>query len=59
MSQHYFEEEEFSSQFNGQTVLRILSQVKPYWIWVVGFLLAIAVTASAGCDIYLSFKTYD
>jgi ATP-binding cassette subfamily B protein len=45
MSQHYFEEEEFSSQFNGQTVLRILSQVKPYWLWVVGFLVAIAITA--------------
>jgi ATP-binding cassette, subfamily B, bacterial len=45
MSQHYFEEEEFSSQFNGQTVLRILGQVKPYWHWVVGFLVAIGITA--------------
>jgi len=45
MSQHYFEEEEFSSQFNGQTVLRILAQVKPYWHWVVGFLVAIGFTA--------------
>jgi ATP-binding cassette, subfamily B, bacterial len=45
MSQHYFEEEEFSSQFNGQTVLRILAQVKPYWSWVIGFLIAISITA--------------
>ncbi len=45
MSQHYFEEEEFSSEFNGQTVLRILSQVKPYWIWVVGFLVTVSITA--------------
>jgi ATP-binding cassette, subfamily B, bacterial len=45
MSQQYFEEEEFSSQFNGRTVLRILSQVKPYWVWVAGFLITVAITA--------------
>lgn len=40
-----FEEEEFTTQFNGQTVLRILSQVKSHWTWVVGFLVMIALTS--------------
>jgi ATP-binding cassette subfamily B protein len=41
-----YKEEEFSSQFNGDTVKRILAQTKPYWIWVIGFL---------GCTILVSF----
>ncbi len=36
-----FEEEEFSTSFNGGTLLRIVAQVKPHWRWVVGFLLAV------------------
>ncbi|MGA9348622.1 MAG: ABC transporter ATP-binding protein [Anaerolineae bacterium] len=40
MSHYEFEEEEFTTQFNGQTVLRILAQAKPHWPWLVGFLLA-------------------
>ncbi len=40
MSQYEFEEEEFTTQFNGQTLLRILAQTKPYRSWLVGFLLA-------------------
>ncbi len=40
-----FEEEEFTTQFNGQTVLRIVRQLKPYWLWVVGFLMAVAVVS--------------
>lgn len=40
-----FEEEEFTTQFNGQTVLRIIRQLKPYWVWVVGFLAAVAVVS--------------
>ena len=39
MSEQYFEEEEFESQFNGQTVLRILKQATPHWPMLVGFLL--------------------
>jgi len=31
MSQFEFEEEEFTTQFNGQTLLRILAQTRPYW----------------------------
>ncbi|HZY41305.1 MAG TPA: ABC transporter ATP-binding protein [Anaerolineae bacterium] len=38
-----FEEEEFTTQFNGQTVKRILLQTKPHWKWVAGFLFAIAL----------------
>jgi ATP-binding cassette subfamily B protein len=38
-----FEEEEFTTQFNGQTIKRILMQTRPHWKWVAGFLAAIAV----------------
>ncbi len=53
MTEHYFEEEEFSSQYSGQTVLRILSLTKPYWTWVVGFLVSISVVSMLD-----SFFTY-
>lgn len=45
MSQQQFEEEEFSSQFNGRTVLRILSLVLPYWKWAAAFLITVAAMA--------------
>ena len=45
MSDQYFEEEEFSSQFNGRTVLRILAQTLPHWKWVAGFISAILITS--------------
>jgi ATP-binding cassette subfamily B protein len=48
-----FEEEEFSTQFNGQTLLRILAQAKPYWRWLTGFLIAIAIVS--GLDSYFTF----
>ena len=54
MSEEFeFEEEEFSTEFNGRTLLRILAQAKPHWRWLVGFLIAIA--AVSGLD---SFFTY-
>ena len=40
-----FEEEEFTTQFNGQTVLRILQQLRPYWRWVAGFLITVLVVS--------------
>jgi len=40
-----FEEEEFTTQFNGGTLRRIVGQVKPHWRWVVGFLAAIATVS--------------
>lgn len=38
-----FEEEEFSTQFNGRVLVRIFAQAKPYWSWVVGFMAMIAL----------------
>ncbi len=40
-----FEEEDFSSSFNGRTISRILSQLRPYWKLVIVFVTAIAVIA--------------
>jgi ATP-binding cassette subfamily B protein len=48
-----FEEEEFTTQFNGRTVLRILSQTKPHWRWVVGFMVTIALVSTL--DSYFTF----
>ena len=45
MADHYFEEEEFSTQFNGKTVFRILAQTRPYWQWVVGFLVTVILVS--------------
>jgi ATP-binding cassette, subfamily B, bacterial len=42
----HFEEEEFSSQVNTRTLLRVLAQLKPHWKWVAGFLLSIGVVSS-------------
>lgn len=53
MSDHYLEEEEFTTEFNGQTVLRILAQTKPHWKWLVGFLISILVVAFL--DAYFTF----
>jgi ATP-binding cassette subfamily B protein len=53
MSDQYFEEEEFSSQFNGKTVIRILAQTKPHWKWVVGFFLAVILVSFQ--DAYFTF----
>jgi ATP-binding cassette, subfamily B, bacterial len=48
-----FEEEEFTTQFNGQTLLRVLAQTKPHWKWVVGFL--VTITFVAGLDSFFTF----
>jgi ATP-binding cassette subfamily B protein len=53
MSDTYLEEEEFTSEFNGQTVMRILAQTKPHWKWVVGFLAGIILVAFL--DAYFTF----
>ncbi len=49
----HFEEEEFSTEFNGQTLLRILALTKDHWKWLLGFMLAIAAVAASD-----SFLTY-
>lgn len=46
MSLETFEEEEFKTQFNGQTLRRILALTRPHWRWVVGFLVTIALVSS-------------
>jgi ATP-binding cassette subfamily B protein len=48
-----FEEEEFTTKFNGRTVVRILAQAKPHWPWLVGFMLAI--TFVSAMDSYFTF----
>lgn len=44
--QPYFEEEEFTSQFNGQVVRRIADQARPYWKQMILFLMLIGLVAS-------------
>ena len=41
-----YEEEDLTAPFSGDTLLRILAQLKPYWKWVLGFLLAIALVSA-------------
>lgn len=44
MSEQYetFEEEQFTTQVNTGTIVRILGWLRPHWRWVVGFTVAIA-----------------
>jgi ATP-binding cassette subfamily B protein len=48
-----FEEEEFSTRFDGRTVVRILAQTRPHWPWLVGFLVSIAFVSAL--DSYFTF----
>ena len=45
MSDFYFEEEDFSTQFNGATIKRIAEQARPYRKWVAAFLGLIALVS--------------
>lgn len=53
MSAAEFREEEFSTEFNGQTVLRILGLTKPHWPWLIGFIVTIGVVSSL--DAYFTY----
>ena len=53
MSDHHFEEEEFSTQFTGKTTLRIGQLAKPHWKWVLGFVLMITLVSVL--DSYFTF----
>jgi ATP-binding cassette subfamily B protein len=53
MSDHVFEEEEFTTQFTGKTILRILKQVKSQWNWMIGFILMISLVSIV--DAYFTF----
>lgn len=46
MPDHYFEEEEFETRFNGKTFRRILGLTRPHWKWVLGFIATIAVVST-------------
>ena len=50
---HEFEEEEFTTQFNGNTLRRILAQTVPHWPYLVGFIILIA-----GASFLDSYFTY-
>ncbi len=60
MSDIHFEEEEFSGQFNGRTLRRIMGLVKPHWRWVASFVVAIAVvSATESYFTYLGARIID
>jgi len=48
-----FEEQDFTTEFNGRIVLRMLAQLKPYWYWVLGFVIMIAGTSAL--DSYFTY----
>jgi len=50
---HEFEEEDFTTKFNGRLVLRMMLQVRPYWHWALGLVLLIA-----GTSVLDSYFTY-
>jgi ATP-binding cassette, subfamily B, bacterial len=46
MANNYeFEEEDFNAQFNGKTLARILTQLKPHWKMAAGFLILVGCVA--------------
>jgi len=58
--QYEYEEEEFNTSFNGQTVLRIVSRLRPYWVMVIAFLGTVAaVSVLEAYFTYLSKRIID
>lgn len=55
MTEQYFEEEEFTTQFTGKITQRIVQLTKPHWKWVLGFLLMITLVSVL--DAYFTFLT--
>jgi ATP-binding cassette subfamily B protein len=53
MTDYAFEEEEFTTQFNGRTLARILAQTRPHWRMLLGFMAAIVVVSIL--DAYFTF----
>jgi ATP-binding cassette subfamily B protein len=53
MSHTDFLEEEFTSEFNGQTLRRIVGLTRPHWPWLMGFLATIGVVSAL--DAYFTF----
>ncbi len=46
MSDAYYEEEEFDTQFDGKTAMRIAGLARPHWKTVIVFLITIATVSS-------------
>ncbi len=58
--QYEYEEEEFNTSFNGRTVLRIVSRLRPYWVMVIAFLGTVAaVSVLEAYFTYLSKRIID
>ncbi|MFO7632718.1 MAG: ABC transporter ATP-binding protein [Caldilinea sp.] len=54
MSEHIeFEEEEFDTRFSGQTIRRLVSLLRPYLWWVVGFVTTVMIVS--GLDSYFTY----
>ena len=53
MSEFDFEEEEYTTQFNGRTLLRILKLATAHWPWLAGFVAGIALVSVV--DSYLTY----
>lgn len=53
MSVLEFEEEEFTTEFSGKTIRRILGLTKPHWRWLLGFLVTITIVSLL--DSYFTF----
>lgn len=54
MSEHIeFQEEEFSTRFSGRTIRRLVSLLRPYLLWVLGFLSTVMVVS--GLDSYFTY----
>jgi ATP-binding cassette, subfamily B, bacterial len=53
MSEEYFEEEEFTSQVNGRTLMRTAQQGLKHWPMMLGFLVSIALVSVV--DSYFTF----
>ncbi|MEW5985196.1 MAG: ABC transporter ATP-binding protein [Chloroflexota bacterium] len=54
MSEQYtFEEEEFTTRFNGRTFLRVIAQARPHWRLLVGFL--VLITSVAAVESYTTY----
>ncbi len=57
---NYFEEEEFTTEFNGQTVWRILQQALPHWPLLTGVVVLIsAMSVVESYQTYLSKRIID
>ncbi len=58
--EYEFEEEEFSTKYDGRTMRRILGLVRPHWKWVAGFLVAVMwVSLLDAVFTYLSKRIID